>query len=335
MNKHMRKKIIATVIGVGIFVSPFNIQSINANTIIPNTVIMRVGNRSNEVSLLQTRLKELGYFNHNVTGYFGTITKAAVQNFQRDNRIAADGIVGPQTINLLNNNRTPGVSLAPVSRSTTISRVIRMGMSGEEVSNLQRRLKELGYFNHNITGYFGTITKAAVQNFQRDSGIAADGIVGPQTINALNSPQTLVSRGSVVDRSTAQMTWFDRITHIIPRGTTFTVTDVYTGRQFNVRRTYGTNHADCETVTQQDTQIMLSVYGGTWSWNRRPIIVEVNGMRIPASMAGMPHGSQFIHDNGMNGHFDIHFLGSRTHGTNRVDPWHQDTIKIAERHLNR
>ncbi|OPJ56392.1 peptidoglycan-binding domain-containing protein [Alkalithermobacter paradoxus] len=339
MNKQMRKKLITGVIGLGLVISPFNLSEIYANTIVPNTGVLRIGNRSNSVSLLQDRLKELGYFNHSTTGYFGTITRAAVQNFQRDRRITVDGIVGPQTIRLLNqqNQIAQASPVAVNTSSTTVgSTVMRIGMRGENISNLQRRLRELGYFNHNVTGYFGTITRTAVQNFQRDRRITVDGIVGPQTINHLNQSQPgSVSRGNTTDRAVSQLTWFERITNIIPRGTTFRVIDVYTGRTFNVRRTYGTNHADCETVTTQDTQIMLSLYGGTWSWDRRPIIVEVNGMRIPASMAGMPHGSQFIHNNGMNGHFDIHFLGSRTHGTNRVDPWHQETIRIASEHLNR
>ena len=52
-----------------------------------------------------------------------------------------------------------------------------------------------------------------------------------------------------------------------------------TGRTFNIKRTYGYNHADCETLTANDTKIMLEIYGGGWSWERRPIILTVNGER--------------------------------------------------------
>ena len=34
---------------------------------------------------------------------------------------------------------------------------------------------------------------------------------------------------------------------------------------------------------------MKSIYGGDWSWERRPVIITVNGRKLAASMAGMPH----------------------------------------------
>ena len=63
-----------------------------------------------------------------------------------------------------------------------------------------------------------------------------------------------------------------------------------------------TNHADSETLTQEDTDIMKEIYNNKWSWDRRAIIVEVGNLKLPASMAGMPHDSAFIKDNGMDGH---------------------------------
>lgn len=56
---------------------------------------------------------------------------------------------------------------------------------GESVRQVQSRLKSLGYFNATTTGYFGTITQTAVKQFQRANGLTPDGIVGPQTMNAL------------------------------------------------------------------------------------------------------------------------------------------------------
>lgn len=61
-----------------------------------------------------------------------------------------------------------------------------MGAMGQDVIELQTRLKELGYFHANITGYFGGATKAAVQRYQRDMGISATGFVGVQTRAMLN-----------------------------------------------------------------------------------------------------------------------------------------------------
>ena len=111
--------------------------------------------------------------------------------------------------------------------------------------------------------------------------------------------------------------------------------DVETGKQFYVKRTYGTNHADSETLTKEDTAIMKSLYNNRWSWERRSIVVEVDGFKIPASMAGMPHGSDFIKGNNMDGHFDVHFLLSKTHKSNRVEPKHQKAVQSASEFLKK
>ena len=92
------------------------------------------------------------------------------------------------------------------------------------------------------------------------------------------------------------------------------VTDVHTGMSFLVKRRGGWAHADVEPIGLQDTRIMKQIWG-EWSWARRPVVVEIAEFRIAASMAGMPHGGQFILQNGVTGHFDIHFLDSTTHGS--------------------
>lgn len=62
---------------------------------------------------------------------------------------------------------------------------IKIGAQGEEVTRIQTALTEKGYFSSAIDGIFGEKTLAAVKNFQRDSGLDADGIVGPLTMEAL------------------------------------------------------------------------------------------------------------------------------------------------------
>lgn len=58
--------------------------------------------------------------------------------------------------------------------------VLRMGMSGPEVSLLQEKLRKIGY-NLNVDGDFGPATKRAVLTFQHDYRLTEDGIVGPLT----------------------------------------------------------------------------------------------------------------------------------------------------------
>lgn len=117
---------------------------------------------------------------------------------------------------------------------------------------------------------------------------------------------------------------------LFPRGSTAILQDFRTGRQFKIYRLFGTNHADCEPLTAEDSAIMKSCFGGQWNWDRRPAIIYLNGRAIACSMVGMPHGySQDIYGNDFDGHFCVHFINSRTHGTNSIDPAHQAAVHEA------
>ncbi len=126
--------------------------------------------------------------------------------------------------------------------------------------------------------------------------------------------------------------WFKDVQYIFEKGDTATVTDVETGKSFKVKRLYGRNHADSEPLTPEDTKIMKSLYG-SWSWDRRAIIVTITHKgverQIAASMNGMPHGGESIGNNNFKGHFCIHFKNSRTHSGSRLDSRHQKAVKKA------
>lgn len=59
--------------------------------------------------------------------------------------------------------------------------------------------------------------------------------------------------------------------------------------------------------------MIKEVWGGEYSWKERAVIVEVDGRKIAASMASMPHDVSYIKDNNFNGHFDLHFKNSTRH----------------------
>lgn len=59
------------------------------------------------------------------------------------------------------------------------------GSQGEEVIQIQTKLKNWGYYNGAIDGVYGTGTFNAVKNFQRKNGLTADGVAGSQTLAAL------------------------------------------------------------------------------------------------------------------------------------------------------
>lgn len=81
---------------------------------------------------------------------------------------------------------------------------IGWGSSGDEVTSIQNRLSQWGYYTGPLDGYYGYETYRAVQDFQRNNGIEPDGIAGDVTLSAmgLNSPAPAVdvSSGAATDR---------------------------------------------------------------------------------------------------------------------------------------
>ena len=63
--------------------------------------------------------------------------------------------------------------------------ILRQGARGSEVKEVQRRLKQWGYYNGSVDGVFGTGTRSAVILFQHKNGLTADGVVGKATYKAL------------------------------------------------------------------------------------------------------------------------------------------------------
>ncbi|MGF3102679.1 hypothetical protein [Rossellomorea sp. DUT-2] len=127
---------------------------------------------------------------------------------------------------------------------------------------------------------------------------------------------------------TVEILPWDQVKDIIPKQSYFTIIDIETGLSFKVQRRAGSKHADVQPVTEKDTKIMKSIYGGKWSWDRRAILVLVHDQLISASMNGMPHGAGALQNN-FPGHFCVHFYGSTTHKTPTPDLAHKIMILKA------
>ncbi len=67
----------------------------------------------------------------------------------------------------------------------SVGALSKIGSTGSEVSKIQSRLKEWGYYNGAVDGIFGTATRNAVIKFQKANGLTADGIVGSKTMAAM------------------------------------------------------------------------------------------------------------------------------------------------------
>jgi len=71
--------------------------------------------------------------------------------------------------------------------SAAQAQTLKQGSTGYNVRTIQTELRNRGFFPRNVssTGYYGSITKRAVMNFQRANGLRADGVAGPSTLRAM------------------------------------------------------------------------------------------------------------------------------------------------------
>ncbi len=310
---------------------------------------LKQGSNGEAVKKLQKRLIELGYLSGSTDGDYGRATTDAVKAFQKQAGLTADGIAGASTQKAVyssdaKSKKTEADEIE--DQLDSIKSTLAMGSSGSEVTSLQKRLISLNYMSGSADGSFGAKTRDAVMLFQKQTGLTVDGKAGKTTINKLFASsaekydgKTTISSSSSSSSSGSSSSsksgviladwWTSDIQKVYSRGTIATVTDVKTGISWKVKRRGGTNHADTEPLTAEDTAKMKKAYGGSWSWNRRAIWVTVNGKTYAASQNGMPHAVYSITDNNFNGHFCIHFLNSRTHTGNRLDSAHQSCVKAA------
>ena len=282
---------------------------------------LRKGASGSAVKDLQTKLKKLGFYNAYVDGSYGDTTVAAVKAFQKKYNLTADGVAGSETLKKLDSAYKNADS-----NTSTDDDSLRKGATGTAVKTLQTNLKKLGFYTAYVDGSFGSTTESAVKAFQKKYGLTADGVAGSATLKKIESAVASASSGKI---TTEQLDWFNGGKNVIPNGAVFQIKDVSTGLIFSARRQSGGNHMDAEPLTAEDTAILKKINGGTFSWRRRAVLVKYNGHVYAASIYSEPHGTNTILDNNFDGQFCLHFYGSKTHGTDRVDADHQKCVEQA------
>jgi peptidoglycan hydrolase-like protein with peptidoglycan-binding domain len=84
--------------------------------------------------------------------------------------------------------------------------VLKRGSSGPDVLTLQSTLKQLGFDPNGVDGKFGPGTEAAVIAFQKSKGLTPDGIVGPNTMAALQANAAVAGANVSGGTSSASVT---------------------------------------------------------------------------------------------------------------------------------
>jgi N-acetylmuramoyl-L-alanine amidase len=183
---------------------------------------LRLGSQGESVKELQSMLMLLGYYTGPISGVYQEDTQVAVQRFQRAAAITTDGVVGPATWSQLfptpaaeanpptasgttaatnpapaqpnpapasipaEQPATPPATSSSPPTGTNAMPILRHGMRGDEVRQLQQRLRAKGVYSGAIDGIFGSQTEAAVRQIQQTNNLTVDGIVGPATWRILN-----------------------------------------------------------------------------------------------------------------------------------------------------
>jgi len=139
---------------------------------------LREGDSGDAVADLQERLGRLGFeHGRDDFGAYGPGTVAAVQLFQSQRGLRVDGVCDDQTW------------------SSLVEAGFRLGdrllyrrspmLQGDDIAEVQRRLSGLGFDTGGVDGIFGDSTHIAIAEFQRNVGLATDGICGPRTLSEL------------------------------------------------------------------------------------------------------------------------------------------------------
>lgn len=113
-----------------------------------------------------------------ISAVFDADVEEAVRRFQRERGITVDGIVGPETFRRLEEARWR-------LGDRMLSYQPGHPLIGEDVVQLQRQLNRMGFDSGKEDSHFGPLTDRGLREFQRNTGVAVDGIAGPETLRAL------------------------------------------------------------------------------------------------------------------------------------------------------
>jgi N-acetylmuramoyl-L-alanine amidase len=160
---------------------------------------LRCGDRSAAVTEVRVALAALGHLNspdddlttgkHAAVDVFDAELDRAVRAFQQHRGLLVDGVVGEATYRAL---KEASYRLG----ARTLNHQFGAPMYGDDVATLQARLQDLGFYTGLVDGYFGLQTHNALMSYQREYGLCADGVCGPETLRSLYFLSSRVSGGS-------------------------------------------------------------------------------------------------------------------------------------------
>ena len=134
------------------------------------------GSSGSEVSDIQTRMTELGYYEGGATGTYDNALVGAVKSLQKDLGLAQTGIISQDLEEVIFSDEAP-VSAGQIT--------ISEGMSGPVVKKLQEALQSLGLYSGAIDSIYDVEVSDAVTIFQKVCGYDADGVATAEVQQAI------------------------------------------------------------------------------------------------------------------------------------------------------
>lgn len=149
-----------------------------------------LGDRGDAVADVQRRLSALGYGvgSSGVDGVFADETKRAVTTFQASRGLSDTGVVDETTWRSLVE--------ASVKLGDRLLYLRSPYFHGDDVRELQNRLNTLGFNCGRADGVFGRMTERAVRDFQTNTGLPGDGIIGEASLRAMRKLRTILETKS-------------------------------------------------------------------------------------------------------------------------------------------
>ena len=116
------------------------------------------------------------------------------------------------------------VSYNIVIRNAEVEALSKYGSRGEEVRQIQTKLKRWGYYSGNVDGIYGSATLAAVKKFQKKNNLTVDGIAGTKTLEAMGifNSSSSSSSSSNSNVSSSNLNLLSRVVYGEARGESYT-----------------------------------------------------------------------------------------------------------------
>ncbi|WP_047980082.1 C40 family peptidase [Ornithinibacillus contaminans] len=120
---------------------------------------LEYGDHGEAVRILQYKLNEMSYYDDKVDGELGVLTEHAIKKFQRDHNITMTGLADKETIYALIEVEIE----THIKRLESLSGSVYPGLQSEDVRIVQESLQYFGYYEGEIDGMYGPLTKKAVE----------------------------------------------------------------------------------------------------------------------------------------------------------------------------